>query len=496
MKSRIIFCFIVLSTLFLAISAISASENITCDNSTLTVADNCEILSEDNRNATEFSAENKVSYADYNDNFAVKLTSNGKGLAGKHVIITLNNVSYNKTTDSNGQVSINFKLKFGSYKVKYSFEGDENYSPSNGTSKLTVSSHIPTSLSVVDTNKVYQEGLKTSFQLRLADINGNGISSKTVSINVGGKKYTAKTNADGIATFYLKLDKGLSNVKYSFDRSDNYLSSSGTHNIDVKVRLSNGYGYWVADWSMKKVSLKKLSKKGTKHIFLLHTAFSTHGKKTVLNWIKKAHKYGIKVHIWVPIFHKNGKFIKPCTKAGKLNYKYMNKKIKLVKYYASLDGVDGIQFDYIRFSGDAYKYKNSVKAINYFVKKASASIRSVKEDIIVSAAVMAEPAGMKYHYAQDISTMSKHFDVLIPMVYKGNYHASSKWIKKITKQFVKLSKGAKIWAGIQSYKSDSNIKKLSYKSLLKDAKNAKKGGACGVVSFRWGLSALLNFNKL
>ena len=94
MKSRIIFCFIVLSTLFLAISAISASENITCDNSTLTVADNCEILSEDNRNATEFSAENKVSYADYNDNFAVKLTSNGKGLAGKHVIITLNNVSY------------------------------------------------------------------------------------------------------------------------------------------------------------------------------------------------------------------------------------------------------------------------------------------------------------------------------------------------------------------------------------------------------------------
>ena len=109
---------------------------------------------------------------------------------------------------------------------------------------------------------------------------------------------------------------------------------------------------------------------------------------------------------------------------------------------------------------------------------------------------MPEPSSMKKYYAQDISTMSKHLDVLVPMIYKGNYHASSKWIKKITKQFVKKSNGAKIWVGLQTYKSDSNIKKLSYKALFKDAKNAKKGGAAGVVLFRWGLSALLNFNKL
>ena len=92
--------------------------------------------------------------------------------------------------------------------------------------------------------------------------------------------------------------------------------------------------------------------------------------------------------------------------------------------------------------------------------------------------------------------MSKYMDAIVPMIYKGNYHASSKWIKKTTKKFVKQSNGAKIWAGLQTYKSDSNIKKLSYSSLFKDAKNAKKGGASGVVLFRWGLSALLNFKKL
>ena len=109
---------------------------------------------------------------------------------------------------------------------------------------------------------------------------------------------------------------------------------------------------------------------------------------------------------------------------------------------------------------------------------------------------MPEPTSMKHYYAQDVPTMSKYLDAIIPMIYKGNYHASSKWIKKTTKKFVKQSKGAKIWAGLQTYKSDSNIKKLSYKALFKDAKAAKNGGAKGVVLFRWGLTKLLNFKKL
>ena len=174
----------------------------------------------------------------------------------------------------------------------------------------------------------------------------------------------------------------------------------------------------------------------------------------------------------------------------------MNKVIKQVKHYAGFNGVDGIHFDYARFPGTAYKYKHGVKAVNYFIKKASNTVRKVNPEVIVSAAVMPEPTSMKHYYGQDISIMSKYLDVIIPMIYEGNYHAGTKWIKKTTKQFVKMSNGAKIWSGLQSYKSDWNIKKLSYKSLFKDAKAAKKGGASGVVLFRWGLSPLLNFKKL
>jgi len=503
MKRKIIFCLIIF-TLFLSISAISASENTTFDN--LTVADS-DFISQDvvepespnddfNQSSTEISASDKTSYVDYNDKFTVTLTSNGTALSGKHVSITLNNVNYNKTTDSNGQASIDFKLKTGTYSVGYSFGGDENYTSSNGTSTLTVKSDLVTSLNVVDKDINYCEGIKSIFQLKLVDIYGHVLSGKTVTVKVAGKTLTAKTNSKGIATFYLSLKKGTYTVQYYFNKNGNYVGCEGTFQIVVKSKLAVGNGYWVNKWSMKKVNLKKLSKLGTKHIFLLHTSFQKYGKNYVLKWIKKAHKYGMKVHIWMSVFYKNGKFIHPVSKKGVYNYKYMNKIIKQAKYYASFSEVDGIHFDYVRFGGNAYKYKNAVSAVNYFIKQASVSVRSVHPNIIVSAAVMPEPTSMKHYYAQDVPTMSKYLDAIIPMIYKGNYHASSKWIKKTTKKFVKQSKGAKIWAGLQTYKSDSNIKKLSYKALFKDAKAAKNGGAKGVVLFRWGLTKLLNFKKL
>jgi hypothetical protein len=448
-----------------------------------------------NRSSTEISADNKTSYVDYNDTFTVTLTSNGTGLANKTVLITLDNVEYNKTTDSNGQATIDFKLKAGTYDIIFSFDGDDNYTSSNGTARLTITSDLKTSLKLIEKNKDYCAGVKAVFQLKLVDVYGKPVSGRTVKIVVNGKTYSAKTDKKGVATFYAALKKGNNNLKYSFSKGGGYVGSSGSKQISVKKKLSAGNGYWVNKWSMKKVNLKKLAKKGTKHIFLLHTSFSMHGKKKVISWIKKAHKYGMKVHIWISAFYKNG-YVHPCSKKGKFNYKHMNKIIKKAKYYAGFKEVDGIHFDYTRFGGNAYKYKNAVKAVNYFIKKASESVRNVHPGIIVSSAVMPEPSSMKHYYAQDITTMSKHLDVLVPMIYKGNYHASSKWIKKITKQFVKKSKGAKIWSGLQTYKSDSNIKKLSYKVLFKDAKNAKSGGASGVVLFRWGLSKLLNFNKL
>ena len=140
----------------------------------------------------------------------------------------------------------------------------------------------------------------------------------------------------------------------------------------------------------------------------------------------------------------------------------MNSKVKEAKTLAKVKGVAGVHFDYVRYPGNAFQYKNSIKAVNYFVKKASTAVHKVNKKLIVSAAVMPEPSSMKKYYAQDIPTMSKYVDVIVPMVYKGNYHAGTKWIKSVTKAFAKQSKKAKIWTGLQTYTSDSKLNKLSF----------------------------------
>ena len=85
MKNKIFFCFIILLTLFLSISVISASENMTCDN--LTSVDGNEVLANEtdldniedveNKSSTDIVANDKVSYVDYNDEFGSVISAGG-----------------------------------------------------------------------------------------------------------------------------------------------------------------------------------------------------------------------------------------------------------------------------------------------------------------------------------------------------------------------------------------------------------------------------------
>ena len=109
---------------------------------------------------------------------------------------------------------------------------------------------------------------------------------------------------------------------------------------------------------------------------------------------------------------------------------------------------------------------------------------------------MSDPSMMTYWYGQDIPAMSKYVDVIVPMAYKGNYKQKTPWITDIVKTYKKQSKSAVIWAGLQSYQSDKNVKKLTHAQLLKDAKAAKAGGASGIMIFRIGLTNYLNFKKV
>ena len=502
-----IFLILTLLLAVLSITAVAASDNSTDILNETPVSDVLEdtpdeVLSDDNatsevnKTASEITSSKVKGYESFKTTVSMTLTSDNVPLASKNVVIILNGITYNKVTDSKGEASVSVKLKKGSYTADFYYAGDNLTSNASGSVKVTVKAPSKTSLKVGDKYINYRQGSKCLFYVKLVDSSGKAVKNQQVKIKVNGKKYRVKTNSNGNAKIYLKLKKGKYKVKYSFKKNAPYLSSSGSTKIKVKAKMAKGNGYWLWSAHMKKVNLKSLASKGTKHILLHVQSIGVHGKSAVVSFIKKAHKYGMKVHLWMQVCYSNGKWVRPINENNKIKYSFLNKKINQAKKYAKITGVDGIHFDYVRFGGTAHLYKNPNRAINYFMKKASTQIHKIRPNCIVSAAIMPEPSAMTYSYGQDVATMSRYADALIPMVYKGNYHQNTKWIKTVTKKFVKQSNGAQIWTGLQSYHSDSNAKKLSQKSLLKDAKAAKAGGAKGVMLFRIGISCNFNFKKV
>ena len=526
MKTKILFSLIIILSL-ISISAVCAEDNATViddinngvgdvppvatnvssddsvggpdSSSDANVSDEGDSSGEENQTViqnSKISASNVVGYEKFSTGVVVKLTADGRPLAGKNINITLNDVLYKKITDSKGQVTLNVKLTKGTYYASFSYAGDENTSACNGTSKVTVKAPLKTSVKVADKYINYRQGLKNAFIVRLLDEKGNPVKGQVVTFKVNGKAYTAKTTKNGYAYAYLNLKKGTYTVKFSFTKNAPYLSSSGSYKIKVKAPIAKGNGYWVWSSHMYSVNLKKLSSLGTKHIFLHVHAISVHGKSAVISFAKKAHKYGMKVHLWMQICYSGGKWVRPMNKDGSVRYGFLNQKIAEAKKYAKIKGIDGIHFDYIRFGGTAHLYKDPEKGINYFVKKASVAIHKIKPNCIVSAAVMPEPSMMHYYYGQDVAKMGRYLDVIVPMVYKGNYHQKTSWITKVVSTFKKQSQSAVIWSGIQTYHSDDNVKKLSLAQLLKDARAGKAGGATGSILFRIGITHYLNFKKV
>ena len=389
--------------------------------------------------------------------------------------------------------SIDLNLKAGVYKIKYAYDGDLNTSSFTGQSKITVKKTSSVSINKISSN-IFRNKETSYFQVKIKDIRSNPIKNAKVIFKINKKNYIKKTDSNGIATVKFKLKTANYLFKVTFPKTKNFKKNTKTYTVKVKPKQARNNGFWLRATDMFDVNFKTLQKYGTRHIFLNAKAIESYGKKTVEKFIKQAKSHKIKVHIWMQVFY-YGKWLNP-VKNGKINYDLISSKIKLAKNYAKLKNVGGIHFDYLRYPGTAYKYKNSVKAINYFTKNAVKSIHKISKKIIVSAAVMPEPSSMKKYYGQDIPTLGKYLDAIVPMVYKGNYNAGSSWIKFVTKTFVSQSKHAKIWTGLQCYKSDNKINKLSAGELMGDADAAALAGASGVILFRFGLLNYINFNDV
>jgi hypothetical protein len=86
---------------------------------------------------------------------------------------------------------------------------------------------------------------------------------------------------------------------------------------------------------------------------------------------------------------------------------------------------------------------------------------------------------------KNVKELSKYVDVIMPMIYKGNYNKLTSWIRETT-QYYKENSNCKVAPIILTYKSDQDITKLSINELKTDIRAVHEGGADGCSLFKYG----------
>jgi hypothetical protein len=279
-----------------------------------------------------------------------------------------------------------------------------------------------------------------------------------------------------------------------------------THNYG-SLEDSQFNGMWLWGSHMNKTNLTELKLHGIDNIIIHEDAFTRNSPEDVVKWINEANSKGIKIHIWIQCFYKDGNWIKPVLENGSFNRTRFDEIIVKAVNYSKIANVTGIHLDYLRYGGKAFNatggYENACDAISSLVSELKTNVTSINPNIILSAAVMPElendtvyfdqnisslgTYADEYYYGQNISSLGTYLDYLIPMIYKGNYNKDSSWIGTTTNKFTQFSPKAKIIAGLQAYVNDDDPTPLPPQELAFDANIALSNGAYGVCFFRFGL---------
>ena len=155
---------------------------------------------------------------------------------GKTLVVTLsielNGKTYNVRTDANGQAVLSlYDVTPGTYDAKISYKGSSNYKGFTTTAKVVVTK-AATSIDAGDVNIAYRD---PTGELVATVTNEHGKALiVTVNIELNGKTYSVRTDANGQAVLSLyDVTPGTYDVKISYKGSSNYKAASTTAKVVV-----------------------------------------------------------------------------------------------------------------------------------------------------------------------------------------------------------------------------------------------------------------------
>ena len=160
--------------------------------------------------------------------------ANGKILANKKVTIKVGTISKTLKTNTYGKVAVAIgKLVPKTYTASIKFAGDSNYKASSFSVKVVVNKAKP---KITAKKKTFKAAAKTKkVTATLKNNKGKVLKKVKLTLKIGKKIYSAKTNSKGVATFKVKLTKkGKYTGKVKFAGSKYY--KAVTKNVYITVK--------------------------------------------------------------------------------------------------------------------------------------------------------------------------------------------------------------------------------------------------------------------
>jgi len=173
----------------------------------------------------------------YNVNKYLVITlkdSLGNPIKGVKVAVNLKGSKY-YTTDKNGQIKVPTKgLTPKKYTAKITFNEDANYLKSSANAKVVVKNANP---KMTAKSKTFKRTTKTKkYTIALKTNLNKALKSVKVTLKVKGKKYIAKTNKKGKATFKITKLTKKGNYKATIVYKGNSLYNKVAKKVKIKCR--------------------------------------------------------------------------------------------------------------------------------------------------------------------------------------------------------------------------------------------------------------------
>ena len=145
-----------------------------------------------------------IKYYSANESLVINLYNNkGTVLANKELYITINNVTYIKSTDDNGVAILDINLDSGVYDALIVYDQSDKYGLVENITNVTVL----TTIHADNMTKLFGNA-SISYWAQFTDNEGNPLVNSTVQFNINGIFYTRTTNASGWAKLNINLMAG------------------------------------------------------------------------------------------------------------------------------------------------------------------------------------------------------------------------------------------------------------------------------------------------